>query len=88
MGTVLAIVGIASSLSSLGVGIAEAVSAPSAPKPPVPVNLAQEQAQAAEAAAQAEATALMKRRGMASTMLTGPMGPTAQPATQRATLGT
>ena len=39
-------------------------------------------------AAQSQAEALMKRRGMASTMLSNPMGGGAAPAsTQRATLG-
>lgn len=76
------------SLIAAGIGAAtagvELANQPSAPK--VPTQTATDQAAATNAAAQAQATALMKRRGMASTVLTSPMGAgTAQ--TQRATLG-
>lgn len=72
--------------TSVGTSIYEAVSQPSAPKAPATANTAQQQAQASQAAALANAQALQKRRGMASTILTGPQGAT-PPPTQRATLG-
>jgi len=73
--------------ATVGTGIYEAVSAPSAPKAPTATESAQQQAQAAQAAALAQANALTKRRGMASTILTGPQGSTGTPATEHATLG-
>lgn len=78
----------ASALGGLGMGIANAVGAPSPPIAPTAQQLAAKQAKEAEAAAQAQATQLMKRQGMASTMLTSPMGTSTPGSTQRATLGT
>jgi hypothetical protein len=46
-----------------------------------------DQAKAATAAAQAQAAALTKRRGMASTVLTSPLGTSGAASTQKATLG-
>ena len=75
-----------SAAGSIGTGIAEAVTAPGAPTAPSASQTATEQANAAQAAAQAQAAALTKRRGMASTVMTSPMGaPTAQGL--KATLG-
>jgi len=73
--------------AALGVGstVAEMVTKPSAPK--APTDTTQQQADAAQAAAQAQALALEKRRGMASTMLTSPLGVSSGTATQKATLG-
>jgi hypothetical protein len=74
-------------LISAGVGLAgaaittgiEMANQPSAPKPAA-------SAQAGQAAAMAQASALTKRRGMAATTLTSPLGAgTAQ--TQKSTLG-
>jgi hypothetical protein len=48
---------------------------------------ANEAAQAQQAAAMAQARALTKQRGMASTILTSPLGASATPPAQRATLG-
>jgi hypothetical protein len=76
-----------SAAASVGEGIYAAVSQPSAPKAPTTTDTAQQQAQASQAAALAQANALTKRRGMASTVLTGPMGATTAPTTQKATLG-
>lgn len=77
-------------LIAAGIGAAtagvELANQPSAPKPPDPVQTTTQQAQAGEAAAQAQATALQKRRGMAATVLTSPMGAGAA-TTQKATLG-
>ena len=67
--------------ATAGVALAEMPSTPKAP-----TNNQQQQAQAQQAAAQAQATALTNRRGMASTVLTSPLG--AGPAqTGSATLG-
>lgn len=66
--------------AATGVAIAEM------PKSPSSSENAQKDAQSQAAAAQAQANALEKRRGMASTVLTSPMG--AGPAvTGKATLG-
>ena len=77
-------------LIAAGIGAAtagvEIANQPSAPKPPDPVQTTTQTAQAGEAAAQAQATALQKRRGMAATVLTSPMGAGAA-TTQKATLG-
>lgn len=83
MGVVAAIIGAVATVASVGEGIYSAT----APKPKAPDNLAAEEAKAAQAAAQAQATALQKRRGMASTIMTSPMGAPQAP-TQRTTLGT
>ena len=66
--------------AATGIAIAEM---PSAPKTP---DTATDQAKAQQNAAQAQAAALQRRRGMAATTLTSPMG--AQSATTgKATLG-
>ena len=59
---------------------------PKAPAAPTATQNATDQAQAASAAAQAQATALQKRRGMASTVLTSPLG-AGTATTEKATLG-
>ncbi len=66
--------------AATGVAIAEMPKAPTTP------NTATDEANAANAAAQAQATALAKRRGMASTVLTNPLG-AGTATTQKATLG-
>jgi hypothetical protein len=67
--------------AATGVAIAEQPGAPKAP-----ANTGQQQAAAQLDAAQTQAAALTKRRGMASTVLTSPLG--AGPAqTKGATLG-
>ena len=75
------------SAAAAGVGIASALDQPSAPKAPTQATTNLQQAQASEAAAQAQASALMKRRGMASTELTSPMGTSGAAQTTSATLG-
>lgn len=77
----------ASTATTIGTTIYEAVSQPSAPQAPTTSETATQQAQASQAAALAEAQAMTRRRGLASTILTGPQGTTAPAATQRATLG-
>ena len=76
-----------SAASVVGAGIAELVSKPSAPADPSQATTNTQQAAATQAAAQAQATALTQRRGMASTILTSPMGVGSTPNTQRSTLG-
>jgi len=77
-------------LIAAGIGAAtagiEIAHQPKAPQAPAPVAAATEQAQSASAAAQAQAEALSKRRGMASTILTSPLG-TGTAQTGKATLG-
>ena len=73
--------------TSVGTGIYEAVSQPTPPKALTQAQTAQQDAQAAQAAALAQAHALTQRRGMASTILTSPLGTTTPASTQRATLG-
>ena len=77
-------------LIAAGVGAAtagiEIANQPSAPKAPTAPQTTTQTAMAGEAAAQAEATALSKRRGLASTILTSPMGAGAA-NTQKSTLG-
>jgi hypothetical protein len=76
-------------ISAAGAGV-EAISAltsPSSPKAPTAEQTQTEQAKAAQAAAQAQATALSRRRGMASTILTSPLGIQGSTSTQSATLG-
>jgi hypothetical protein len=75
---------IAAGIGAAATGIAIA-DQPSAPK--VPANTASQQAQAQQAEAQAQAEALTKRRGMAATVLTSPMGTSGTAQTGRATLG-
>ena len=57
------------------------------PPPPTATTTATEQATAENAAAQAQATALQKRRGLASTVLTSPLGATGSANVAKATLG-
>jgi len=76
-------------ISAVATGV-EAYSAfnqPKAPTAPTQTQTTNQQAEAAQAAAQAQATALSQRRGLASTVLTSPMGVTGSTQTQRATLG-
>lgn len=77
-------------LIAAGVGAAtagiELANMPSTPQAPTEAQTNTQQAQAAQAAALAQAQALTQRRGMASTILTSPMGAGAA-TTQRATLG-
>lgn len=71
--------------AATGVAIAEQ---PGAPKTPTAATNNQQQAEAANAAAQAQATALTKRRGLASTQLTSPLGTSGGTANvAKATLG-
>lgn len=70
-------------LIAAGIGAAAAgVEMANQPSAPSPTNAAQSEA----AAAQAQATALQKRRGMAATELTSPLGAGAA-TTQKSTLG-
>ena len=69
--------------AATGVAIADRPSQPTAPSAQ---TTEAEQAQAAEAASQAQATAIEKRRGQASTILTSPLG-ASQASVQKATLG-
>ena len=75
-----------------GIGAAvtgvELANMPQAPQAPTQQASQTQQAQAQQAAALAQAQALTKRRGMASTILTSPMGITSGGQTQTATLGT
>jgi hypothetical protein len=82
-------------LISAGVGLAatgittglELSNQPSGPTPPSASTTAQQQAEASNAAAQAQAEALQKRRGLASTILTSPLGAQGSASIQKATLG-
>jgi len=56
------------------------------PTSPSASTTQEQQAQAASAAAQAQALALQRRRGLANTILTSPLG-AGQAQTQKATLG-
>jgi hypothetical protein len=78
---------IASTAATVGTSIYEAVDKPSAPKDPTQGQTAQQQAQAGQAAAMAQADALTKRRGMASTILTSPLGASGNASVQKSTLG-
>ena len=73
-----------------GVGAAtagiELANMPSAPVAPSATTSATDQAKAGQEAAQAQASALTKRRGMAATTLTSPLG-TGTAQTQKSTLG-
>lgn len=79
-------------LIAAGVGAAvtgvELADKPSAPKAPTQVESETSQAREQQAAAQAQASALKERRGIASTILTSPMGAGGPAQTQSATLGT
>ena len=74
-------------VAGAGVSAVSALSKPSAPQAPTAVQTQTQQAEAAQAAAQAQATALSRRRGMDSTVLTSPLGVAGGTQTQRATLG-
>jgi hypothetical protein len=73
--------------ATVGTSIYEAVSQPQAPQAPNQAQAAQQQAQAAQAAALAQADALTKRRGMAATQLTSPLGTSGTATVGKATLG-
>ena len=73
---------VASSVASAGTGIYSALNAPKIPGMPTQTDYAKQQ----EAAAQSQAEALLKRRGMASTILTSPLG-AGGATTKGATLG-
>ena len=70
-------------VASAGTGIYSALNAPKIPGMPSQTDYAKQQ----EAAAQSQAEALLKRRGMASTILTSPLGASGSPGTKGATLG-
>ena len=59
----------------------------SGPSVPSAQTTAEQQAKASQAAALAQAEALTKRRGMASTQLTSPLGATGTASVGKATLG-
>ena len=82
MGVTFSIVGAVAALASAGVGAYEATQ-----KPKMPAAPADNSALQAQASATAQAEALTRRRGMASTIMTSPMGETTQPTVGRATLG-
>jgi hypothetical protein len=73
--------------AAVGTSVYEAISAPAAPSAPTSTETVTQQAQASQAAALAQAQALTKRRGMAATILTSPMGASTPPTVGRATLG-
>ena len=77
-------------LIAAGIGAATSAVAlthqPKAPTAPTPVASETQQAQAQQAAAIAQASALQKRRGLAATTLTSPLG-AAPGQTKSATLG-
>jgi hypothetical protein len=79
-------------LIAAGVGAAvtgvELANQPSAPKAPTQISSETMQAREQQAASIAQAQALKDRRGMASTVLTSPLGTQAPAQTQSATLGT
>lgn len=70
--------------AATGIAIAEQ---PSAPAAPTATDTAKSQADSASAAALAQAEALQKRRGLAATMLTSPMGAQGKANVEKATLG-
>jgi hypothetical protein len=81
-------------LISAGVGLATAgatigyeASQGGGPSAPTQSQIATQQANAATAAATAQAQALTKRRGMASTQLTSPLGTSGTANVQKSTLG-
>ena len=75
-----------SAAGAVASGVA-ALDQPKAPAAPSQATTSLEQAKSTQAAAQAQAAALSQRRGMASTILTSPMGVGAGTQTQRSTLG-
>ena len=79
-------------LIAAGIGAATTIYAaehqPKAPAAPTQTDTQTQQAQAQQSAALAQAQALTKRRGMASTILTSPMGTSTGPSNyQSQTLG-
>lgn len=79
-------------LIAAGVGAAvtgvELANTPKAPAAPTQIASQTAQGKEQEAAALAQAHALKERRGMASTVLTSPLGTNTPAQTQSATLGT
>lgn len=73
-------------LATTGASLGYAASQGGAPAAPTAADTSQQQAEAASAASQAQAEALQKRRGLAATILTSPLGAT-NASTQKATLG-
>lgn len=80
---IAASVGVASTAASIGYQASQG----GGPSAPSPTDTAKQQADAANASAQAQAEALTKRRGMASTQLTSPVGTTGSANIAKATLG-
>ena len=70
--------------AATGVAIAEMRSAPAAPSA---TDNAKQDAEAASAASTAQAEALMKRRGLAATQLTSPLGTQGAATIGKGTLG-
>lgn len=88
---VAAIPFIVAGISAASVGIAgyELANQPKAPTAPTVTGTQSAQAAAGQAAALAQANALQQRRGLASTILTSPMGVQSGPSqSSGATLGT
>lgn len=77
----------ATTAATVGTTIYEATNQPQVPQTPSQTTTNTQQAQASQAAALAEAQAASQRRGLASTILTGPQGVTSGQSIQRATLG-
>jgi hypothetical protein len=90
--TIATIVGATVAAAGVGVSLYEMANQPgagAAPQAPSQSTIQTQQAEAQQAAALSQAQALQKRRGMASTILTSPMGTSGGPAQgQSATLGT
>ena len=84
--TMLVAMGITAAVGT-GVAAVSAFDKPKAPTAPTQTQTQTQQAEAAQAAAQAQATALQQRRGMASTVMTSPLGTTGANQTKGATLG-
>lgn len=80
-------------LISAGVGLATTAGSlayeatQSGPQAPSATTTATQEAEAASAASMAQAEALQKRRGLAATQLTSPMGTTGGANVAKATLG-
>lgn len=80
-------------LISAGIGVATTgatlgyEASQSGPSAPSATTTATQQAESANAATQAQAEALTKRRGLASTQLTSPLGAPGSANIQKATLG-
>ena len=73
--------------ATVGETVYSALNQPSAPTAPTQAQTAEQQAKASQASALAQAQALTKRRGMAATMLTSPMGTSGTATVGKATLG-